>query len=126
MSEKCDLCGAEVRHTHPGINRETDSPRKICCACRNNLENPFEGWIKRTIPADARYNRIPCMIDQLADLSDKQVVTMCVNTLKDVQEKMEFAQLIEAWAIVRACEKEMQRRGCDDLLIEELKKLRME
>ena len=74
---------------------------------------------------DVRYTRVPCVIDQIIDLNDEDLVKMFVNAMNAVEpESRSFFQIIvETWATVRDCEKELLRRGRGDLLESALKKI---
>src|SRR5215475_1028612 len=109
--EKCDLCGAEVRHIHSGTQQ--DGTRcQICCACRDNLENPLETMLKDVTPPGS-FKRVPCFIDQVIDLDDEALVALyrknqfLDGTVQDVLEKV---------GIRKACAKELDRRDRGHLL----------
>jgi hypothetical protein len=113
--ERCDLCGAEVRHTHPGMNRETDSPCKLCCSCRDNLPNPLESFLKEATPPHGSFVSVPCVIDEVMDLDDEGILALYANAIKSVKTKLNLENVLKSFAIVKACATELERRGRDDL-----------
>jgi hypothetical protein len=118
-TEKCDLCGVEVRHVHDGWNRETEKAIKICCACRDNIESPLEHMIKGAIPptAESGYARIPCMIDEVMDLDDQALVALFLKALDDLEGDLSQETIARVWGTRKACGTELERRGRSDLLI---------
>src|SRR5262245_29206849 len=115
--EKCDLCGAEVSHIHPGRRRD-GTPCKICCACSGNLESPIESLIKDVAPLGS-FHRVPCFIDEIISLDEGAIMAMFWKAMKEMKAGVETDDVIEKVAIARACAEELDRRGRGHLLAKE-------
>jgi hypothetical protein len=101
--ERCALCGSEVRHTHPGRNRETDSPCKVCCTCRDNLHHPLEDFLKEATPPHGSFNRVPCVIDEVMDLDDEGILVLYANALESIDTDKTLENVLRSTAPNGVC-----------------------